>query len=412
MNVSKRHAFFALSVLFIVACPGSCSGVRADEPGCRRADGSRLLLCDDFETDAGRHWLLGSNSDTWPASDFVVCGDGAGYADDCAAWSNRLVFDTFWGFWGYDAWRPFPRRNAFYVRWYQYISDPYVWGTLEDKALLLHDGLTPSITAYVATSRDEEPTVADSGPGVPFVANYQDVDWPETGGQFTQVNRFQNMGNNLTLQTGRWYLFEWYVKLNTPGIPDGVTRLWIDDATAPVVRQTLRLAYDDMRWLRNEDVGKSFRVLRLSVYHQRCDSRPNTCPPNGPSILDQWQRWDHVAVSTRRIGPLNLAPVCSGANAVLKAAPRRFAAVSIDGVTDPRQLPVTITIDRVIEEGPGDDGVADGRHPGRESRDVLIDGNTVLLRLRHGKKHTSSYQIDFTAKNVDALQCTGSVRWP
>jgi len=32
----------------------------------------------------------------------------------------------------------------------------------------------------------------------------------------------------------------------------------------------------DMRWLRSSEVS------RLTVDHQRCDTVPNTCPPNGP----------------------------------------------------------------------------------------------------------------------------------
>src|SRR5205814_1317499 len=179
-----------------------------------------------------------------------------------AAWSNSLVFDRAWGFWGYDARRPFPPQHEFYVRWYQYISSPYTWGTLEDKSVLLHDSAN-TITGYVATSRNHLPVVKDSGPGMPFVANYQDVDTSETGGRYTLVNRFQNQDSDITLQPGKWYLFEWYIKLNTPGMPDGATRLWVDDATQRIDEQTLRLEYTNMRWLKYSDVGKQFGVLRL-----------------------------------------------------------------------------------------------------------------------------------------------------
>jgi len=139
---------------------------------------------------------------------------------------------------------------------------------------------------------------------MPFVANYQDVDWAETGGQSTRVNRFQNQGKNITLQPGTWYLFEWYVKLNTPGKSDGVTRLWIDDATRQVPAQTLRMEYADMRWLKYSDFDKQFGLLRLTVYHQRCDLVPNTCPPNGPGMLNQSHRWDEIVISKWPIGPL------------------------------------------------------------------------------------------------------------
>lgn len=280
--------------------------VRAIETGCPgdTAPNSDVLMCEDFED--GRfleRWVVGSRGNTWPYPQFVLCGDGFGFNDRCAAWSNHLLFDGSWGFWGYDGRKPFPPASEFYVRWYQYISDPYAWGTLEDKSVMLHDS-SNTLTAYVGTSRNHLPVVPDSGPGMPFVANYQDLDWLETGWQYTRVNRFQNQGSDITLQPGKWYLFEWYVRLNTPGLSDGVTKLWIDDATESITAQTLRLSYTDMRWLRTSDAGKQFGTLRLTDYHQRCDGVPNTCPPNGPSILKQSHRWDRIVVSKAPIGPM------------------------------------------------------------------------------------------------------------
>ena len=164
-----------------------------------------------------KRWDIGGHQGVWPISQFVQCTeDRFGFHDRCAAWSNRLVFDQEWGFYGYDARRPFPPQSEFYVRWYQYISNPYVWGTLEDKSVLLHDQ-DNIITAYVGTNRNHLPVVRDSGPGMPYIANYQDVDTPETGGRYTLVNRFQNQQRNITLQPGKWYFFEWYVRLNSPG---------------------------------------------------------------------------------------------------------------------------------------------------------------------------------------------------
>jgi hypothetical protein len=391
--------------------------------GCRRArEGSSVLLCDDFEDKSDLHrWEIGSNSDSWPSADFVLCADGFGYGDRCAAWSNRLMFDTYWGFWGYDAWRSFAPRNEFYVRWYQYMSDPYSWGPLEDKSLLLHDPLDASMTAYVATSRNEWPAIPNSGPGMPFVANYQDLDWEETAGQYTKVNRFQNQGNDLTLQPGRWYLFEWYVRLNTPGVSDGLTRLWIDDASQPIGKQTLRLEYDDMRWRRSHEGGKRFGFLRLTAYNQRCDGNPNSCPPNGPSILDQSQRWDHIVISKRRVGPIQFAPVCTRAYPVARPfwfRNRKVVAVTIGGVIDPRQQPVTITIEGADERA---DDERDRRWRRDDERDrrwrwddddvVVIRGDTVLLPAAGERRHERGYTIHFEARNLDGLECSGSVRF-
>ena len=239
-----------------------------------------VLLCEDFgESAALTSWDVGSpGRHPWQNARFVLCGEGFGFQDRCAAWSNQLVFDGSWGFRGYDARRPFPPQSEFYVRWYQYMSDPYTWGTLEEKSLMLHDQFD-TITAYVGSSRNHLPVVPNSGPGMPFLANYQEPDWSETGGQYTRINRFQNQGHDIVLQAGKWYLFEWYIRLNTPGVSDGVTKLWIDDASQPITSQTLRMHYTDMRWLRSSDAGKQFKVLRLTNYHQRCDGIPNTCLP-------------------------------------------------------------------------------------------------------------------------------------
>jgi hypothetical protein len=269
-----------------------------------REAGPAVLLCDDFEDgDVRDRWTIDSNRNSLPATQFVACANEAfGFNDRCAAWSNLLLFDGSWGFYGYDARRSFAPQSELYVRWYQYISDPYTWGSLEDKSVMLHDRAN-TITAYVATSRNQQPSVRTSGAGMPFVANYQDLDWPDTGGTATKVNRFQTEGKAITLEPGKWYLFEWYVKLNTPGQSNGITSLWVDDASRPIATQTLRLHDTDMRWLKNANAGTELDTLRLTVYDQRCDAAPSTCPPNGPSVLKQSHRWDRIVVSRQRIGP-------------------------------------------------------------------------------------------------------------
>ena len=106
-----------------------------------------VVLCDNFEDDGfERRWDIGGHQGIWPTSQFVLCTDGHfGFHDRCAAWSNKLVFDREWGFYGYDGRRAFTPQSEFYVRWYQYIGDPFVWGTLEDKSVMA--------TALVARAR-------------------------------------------------------------------------------------------------------------------------------------------------------------------------------------------------------------------------------------------------------------------
>jgi len=272
---------------------------------CEGADLTpHVVFCDDFEqNDFQGRWDIGSQGGgRWPRADFVKCENDFGFESRCSSWSNALLFDREWGYYGYDARHSFPDLDEFYVRWYQYISDPFEWGTLEDKSVLLHDKGN-SLMTYVSTSRTQLPDYPGSGPGVPHIANYQDIDTPETMNRYTMINRFQNKGRKLSLKPGRWYLFEWYVKLNTPGESDGATKLWIDDASSPIDTQTLRMSYDDMRWLKQKDAGKTFGVVRLTLYHQRCDIGRNRCPPKGPEMLSQSHRWDRLVVSTAPIGP-------------------------------------------------------------------------------------------------------------
>ena len=308
MRIGASIAFVgsALLVAVVLLRGHPAPATAAIEPFCPRGERPdvNVVLCEDFEDGRFKaRWDIGSNRGTWPVSEFVQCSDRSfGFKHRCAAWSNGLVFDNAWGFYGYDGRTDFPPQSEFHVRWYQYISDPYEWGTLEDKSVLLHDH-AHTLTTYVGTNRNQLPQDRDSGPGMPFVANYQDLDWKETGGRLTKVNRFQNQGRNITLQPGRWYLFEWYIKANTPGASDGIVKLWIDDATRPITTQTLRMHHADMRWLRSDDAGKQFGVVRLTVYHQRCDGAPNTCPPHGPRVLNQFHRWDRIVVSKAAIGP-------------------------------------------------------------------------------------------------------------
>lgn len=404
----------ALAVLLLaIALPfgGSLSIAQGVEPTCTAAGrtDSDILLCDDFDDGSFlSSWNINSHFDVWPVSDFVRCGHDFGFHSRCAAWSNFLIFDTYWGYWGYDAWRAFPPQDEFYVRWYQYISDPFVWGTLEDKSVLLHDPVG-SITAYVATNRNHLPVEPNSGPGMPFVANYQDLDWADTNGRYTLVNRFQNQGDNITLERGRWYLFEWYIRFNTPGVSDGVTKLWIDDASRPIARQTLRLRYDDMRWLRGSDGGKQFGFLRLTVYDQRCDIDPNTCPPNGPAILSQSHRWDHIVVSKSPIGPVPPPPSCELAQAVpnfLWPPNHRMVPIAITGVTDPQNEPLTITIVNVTQDEP-----VDGAGDGNRAPDAVVQGGALLLRAERSERGNGrSYEVHFVARVPRGTLCTGTVR--
>ncbi len=115
---------------------------------------------------------------------------------------------------------------------------------------------------------------------------------------------YQNQNNDLTLQPGKWYLFEWYVKVNTPGIANGVTKLWVDDATAPITQQTLRLYYTDVRF---RDVDVTPGELQLTPYHAKTAPNPS-----------QYVRWDNIVISRKPIGPIGILRSVSPKNLLAK----------------------------------------------------------------------------------------------
>jgi hypothetical protein len=259
------------------------------------------ILCEDFEgSDFLSNWDIGSNGGTWPDDQFVRC-NSSGFNDSCAAWSNKLVFDNYWGYYGYDARRSFPPQSELYIRWYQYVSNPYQWGSHQDDDVLVHDPTGSFLLMYLTANQVDDGGGCDGtsgGMGKPAVITYQDRDWADLGNRCTKVNRYQNQGNDITLQPGKWYLFEWYIKLNTPGVSDGLTKLWVDDASQPIRTQTLRLSYTDMRWLRSGDAGLQPGQLRLLIFNQGCNAGA-ACP----ALLDQYQKWDQIVISTAPIGP-------------------------------------------------------------------------------------------------------------
>ena len=113
--------------------------------------------------------------------------------------------------------------------------------------LMLLDNVGGSFNPYVALSLwgTRKPHIVINNNATTSCLN-QSV--PDPNGYYPVcVNRTQNVGKDITLRPGTWYLFEWYIKLNTPGMDDGVTKLWVDDATVPIVTQTLRAVHTDIR---------------------------------------------------------------------------------------------------------------------------------------------------------------------
>ena len=99
------------------------------------------------------------------------------------------------------------------------------------------------------------------------------------------------------LARNRWYCIEQYVRLNRPGVSDGVMRVWVDGRLA-MERSNMRLRNVDR--LRIETVW-------LDVYHGGAETSP----------YDQHLYIDNVVVARRYIGPMT-APAGNAGGVVSK----------------------------------------------------------------------------------------------
>ena len=216
-------------------------------PCAKSGDGNEVLLCDDFEGGSTHaRWESHRLPAVWPAA-FVFCGDRFGYSDQCAARSAARA--------------TFTPSSELYVRWYQYVPKT-TSSELPDTSVALSD---PSDRLMISA-------------GV-----------------------LQNQEEGVALGTGRWFLVEWHVKLNSPGKPDGVTELWIDDTTRPIGAQTLRVRHTDLQWLGRGDAGTLLGTFRLTP--RDCADPTQSCPVSEPERPYDSRRWDHIAVGRSPIGP-------------------------------------------------------------------------------------------------------------
>jgi hypothetical protein len=289
--------------IFLIVVTGwlLVSDAGAVEPRCPggASPDPNVIVCYDFETGTAYPtwspgaWCCDTNGDgilTTAEMDFVICGS-KGFQSNCAAWTN-----------GYKYGNQFAQTtilslgfSEIYARWYAYVSNPFNWDPTGDKNFMLRDPAGGSFDPYVLTNL--------WGTGKPHVIIYNNSgtpcvnqSTPSPNGEYTAcVNRTQNMGNDLVLQPGRWYLFEWYVKLNTPGAANGVTKLWVDDASGPIATQTLRASYTDVVFRTTGDGWRLLTDIMLTAY-------ANTRVTN--ALPDQYTKWDQIVFSRARIGPI------------------------------------------------------------------------------------------------------------
>ena len=126
-------------------------------------------------------------------------------------------------------------------------------------------------------------------------------------------------------------------------------------------------------------------------------------------VVNDGQRSSEPAYATVTVLDTNQPIDCSSAapsTATLWPPNHKLVSVSIEGVTDPDNEQVTITITGVTQDEP-----IDGLGDGDTSPDAVIQGDTVLLRAeRSGTGDGRVYEVHFTADDGQGSTCKGSVR--
>lgn len=96
------------------------------------------------------------------------------------------------------------------------------------------------------------------------------------------TNRTTLLASGITLVDNRWYCIETHEKINTPGLPDGISEAWVDGVK--LVTKT------DVNWRR---AGSTVKWTEFSIFRQ-------------VGIGNIW--WDRFAAGDTRIGCLGATP--------------------------------------------------------------------------------------------------------
>jgi hypothetical protein len=270
------------------------------ESGC--GTDSNVMLCDDFEdgiwymTD-GDHmvpendgWFGNIYANPITPANAIRCGTGTTPFGNCAAdgglhlgvggrnmAQHRLKTSTC-GSTGVE----YCNVNELYVRWYAKWDPGYLFAGEKHMVVTNSDGdiAFAQIDLNCATS-GPLPTV-----GVNIGVNYGTVNEPGNCGP-------QNQGNNITIQSGRWYFFEFHVRAGS----NALMELWINDCgttgtacgSAPILRTRLTGS------LPGNANGSQIQTLWLENW---ANSPAGGSVGNGPL-------WDQIKAS--RVGPIGFS---------------------------------------------------------------------------------------------------------
>jgi hypothetical protein len=262
----------------------------AVEPICPEGSNPdpNVIWCDDFEDST---W-----TDTWSVSPVNpqngVIGGNYGYNSNYALSSSdsngNLHFDGSWGYEFHFGESGLGQElTELSIRFYIRFTDPFVWGGINTKGVYFRSiGPPPNYQwdANLSNIKFEY----NRGDGKPGIASYALL------GEY----KGQNQGNDLTWELGKWYYVEFHVKLNDPGVSNGIAEFWIDEASPSLTinNQTLRLKYTNLL-IRPSGNNFGYTYVFVTCY--------NNMAGNHGTTQHQEIRWDQIVVSKIRIGPVS-----------------------------------------------------------------------------------------------------------
>lgn len=124
--------------------------------------------------------------------------------------------------------------GQFYFKW----STGYTWNGTVNKIV------------YIGYGPDPDPPTAGDVIGVVSQKIQFRTQYAET------VNYSSNTNYNPTINDGTWYKVTWYQKINTPGVNDGIAKIWIND--------TLVMHHTNVKWRRSGDAARGFYELSIT----------------------------------------------------------------------------------------------------------------------------------------------------
>jgi len=154
-----------------------------------------------------------------------------------------------------------------YMQMYSKISTGYQWPNNSHKIAIFN------LTDGVSTQRRYQVYVYADANGR-YVVDYSDI------GDWTFSALTQNVGTPVNVSPGQWDKLKLRVRLNTPGVADGIVELWVNDE--------LKLSYNNVNIRENTAYG--INKFILSSYSTDATGGNGT----------QW--YDEVRISTSDIG--------------------------------------------------------------------------------------------------------------